>query len=100
MIDTWIQAEIGDELLRPLEANNRTDGGGQSECHHHIDTRDRHQALDVLARQSGLSQLALYYTQVLTQAVVLAQMPLHRVPFVARQAMLSCGTRSNTSGMM
>ena len=72
LIDAWVQTEISDKLLRSFEANNRTDGCGQSECHHHIDTRDRHQALDILARQSGLSKFALYYPQVLTQAVVLA----------------------------
>ena len=89
LIDAWVQTEISDKLLRSFEANNRTDGCGQSECHHHIDTRDRHQALDILARQSGLSKFALYYPQVLTQAVVPrdTQMPLHRVPFIERQAL-------------
>ena len=57
---------------KPCDGSDRSD---QPDCHHHVDARDRHQPGDVGIGSGLARQLALDDLQILTQSVVLAQMP-------------------------
>jgi hypothetical protein len=70
---SWVQAEIRHKPPRILEPTDRTDGGRQSQRHHHVDPGNGHQALDVVTRQSNLGQFPFHDRQVLAQAVILAK---------------------------
>ena len=72
----WVQAEIGDELLGIFEPGDWPYSGSQSECHHHVDPGNGHQALDVVTGQGSLGQFPFNDRQVIAQAVILAQVPL------------------------
>ena len=60
-------------------------GGAHAEPHHHVDAGHGHQPLDRGALQGIAGQFALDHAQVLAQAVILAQVPLHRIALVRGQ---------------
>jgi hypothetical protein len=86
--DTWVQAEVADKLLRFVKARHIANRSYDRKRHHHVDARDRHQALDAIVRKSRAGQIALDYFQVLAQPVELAQMPLDREALILRHDLL------------
>jgi hypothetical protein len=82
LVDARVQTEIGDKLIRSVEPDNRTNGCRQAERDDHVDPRDRHEPLNIRVGQSGLCELPFDCSEIFTQPIVLAQMPLHGITFV------------------
>jgi hypothetical protein len=82
-----VQAEIGDQLVGAGEALDGADRGQQPDRDHHVDARHRHEPFHVGVGQRVAGEFALHRTQVLAEAVVLAQVPRHRLCLIRRQGL-------------
>ncbi|CAO4149463.1 hypothetical protein GPNCGGLF_LOCUS3157 [Methylorubrum aminovorans] len=80
-----VQPEIGYELIRAGEPRHGSDGGDQPDGDHQIDAWDCHQPRDVRVGAGLARQFTLDDLHVLTQPVVLAQVPGDGIPLVPGQ---------------
>jgi hypothetical protein len=82
LMHTWVQPDVGNQLIWTFEPADRPDCCGKPERHHHVDAWNGHQPLDIRISQGIPGQFTLHHPQILAEAVILPYVPLHRVPLV------------------
>jgi hypothetical protein len=84
LMNGGVETEIGDQPIRTRESIDRTDCSQQSDCDHHIDPGNGHEPLGFRVGERVARQFALDYTKILSEAVIIAQVPMNSLTFIGR----------------
>jgi hypothetical protein len=89
LADSWVQAQIADQLPRTAEPPEVADRRHDRQRDSRIDAGNRHQALHVVTGQGYLAELRVDDLKFLAVKVELAQQRLDRLALIRRQLLLA-----------